>query len=82
MVRETIFSAAPRLIHFNYTEVAPMSTSAGLLEILEQLKQEAERVPEHFVPMDSWQDYRQWQEMWNPNWSRAAEIDIPDSCAR
>lgn len=53
-----------------------MSTSTALLEVLEQLKEEAERTPEIIVPFPSWNEYRKRQQMWNPNWSQAAAMDI------
>lgn len=53
-----------------------MSTPTALLEVLEELKQEAKRTPGIIVPFPSWDEYRERQEMWNPNWSRAAEFDV------
>lgn len=53
-----------------------MSTSNALFEVLKQLDEEAKRAPVRKEPWHSWQQYRQWQQMWNPNWSPAAQIEI------
>lgn len=55
-----------------------MSTSTALLEILKQLKAE-QQTPEVTVAPNSWEEYRHWQEMWNPNWSVAGEQQIYSS---
>lgn len=56
-----------------------MSTSTALLEVLEQLKAEREQASVAAVPPSSWREYRRWQQMWNPNWSPAAEIQPYES---
>lgn len=53
-----------------------MSAPTALLEVLEELKEEAKRTPEIIVPFSSWNEYRKRQQMWNPSWSEAAEMDI------
>lgn len=53
-----------------------MSTPESMLEVLTRLHQEAKMTRETPRPWLSWSDYRQWQEMWNPNWSRAGELDL------
>ncbi len=56
-----------------------MSTSTALLEVLEQLKKEREQTQAVAAPLSSWAEYRQWQEMWNPNWSVAGEMIYPSN---
>ncbi len=58
-----------------------MSTSTALLEVLKQLKTECDQTPEVNLPISSWAEYRQWQEMWNPNWSVAGEMIYPSNPA-
>lgn len=53
-----------------------MSTPKALLEVMEDLKEEAKRTREIVVPIPSWNEYRERQAMWNPNWSQAAELDV------
>ena len=53
-----------------------MSTSNALPKILAQLKEEWERDPQIIVPYDSWDEYRKRQQMWNPSYYRAAELDL------
>lgn len=53
-----------------------MSAPTALLEVIEQLTEEAKRIPEIIVPFASWADYRERQQMWNPHWSPAAHMDI------
>ncbi len=50
-----------------------MSAPDALLEVLRILKKEAADLPVA-VPCESWSAYRQRQEMWNPNYARAAEV--------
>lgn len=56
-----------------------MSTPMALLEVLKELEAEARHSPEIGVPINSWHHYQQWQQMWNPNWSRAGELDLYQS---
>lgn len=53
-----------------------MSTPTALSEVMKALKEEAKRVPEIIVPFRSWAQYRERQEMWNPNWSAAGDLDF------
>lgn len=53
-----------------------MSTPTALPEVMKQLQEEAERTPPLIVRPESWNAYRAHQQMWNPNWAPAAELDI------
>lgn len=54
-----------------------MSASTALLEVLKALRAEAACTPEIRVPYWNWTDYRQRQELCNPNYSRACELERP-----
>ncbi len=48
-----------------------------LVEVLRALQQEAARTPMPETRFHSWGDYRRSQELRNPNYPRACELDRP-----
>lgn len=47
-----------------------------MLEVLRALQKEAREATAASQAPRDWQEYRQWQQMWNPNWAPAAELDL------
>jgi hypothetical protein len=48
-----------------------------LVEVLRALQEEAVRCPMPEIRFQSWADYRRSEELCNPNYPRACELDRP-----
>lgn len=53
-----------------------MGVSEALLTVLRALAQEEAQARQKPATFESWDDYRRWQQAWNPNWSPACELNI------
>lgn len=73
-LREPIWLYQGKIAALTSTQYSEISSAPDvLLEVLQALKKEQEESVRTII--FSWNDYRRYQEMWNPNYATAGELD-------